>query len=672
MATNDLWKTTLQRIRKEFATLDADGLRLICVLRYSQEPADQPCTGLPHLSLIAGANLRMSEPGAQCNPDFFGDGDLIPDGAVSQVCDVRGELMDTPDGQPIPVRRGFARLHFLYANDLWDHRIKERLEEAGRCVQSLPASLRQFIWSDWADRKIWFPDAAGIWLDAVFELAWKDIPGSALQGERWAWNGEHNYRVTMARDGRIPDCSKDFPELARQVEVLGNPPIHWYSVIENFCLTSVAAIDVLEYVGTQLENCDHEPSSFDDRMHSRDGSSTSNGKSQMRPQSPSGSESVSGAINQMNEYELPNDRLYNALSAVIHRLGQASYDNRYVNTKTKEVLLKKDWDYIDGMNCKTINELAGKAGLPKGGRIYRIETISNDCAELNIAYPTDEMSDIRWRKDKGTFVLDYDDYRRLETIRYLKKWRSLRRAQLIARLPKLRRDVPRSFHRPNIPATRQEWLASLHHLIAALKEYSEAEASSDPRDPPEPIDPGHAVHAAVVMVQSHYSGGKLPDPARVAWMDLLQVTRGERETVRPNQEALDAEYSLRQWAEAEIEGMTQTDGDQSKILTDDRPAVRRPSDNAIAAWRLRDIKGLKTQNEIADRLTNELGRPISQGQVSRWLKDVENYLAAGNVLPNPTPSSRARPIDPSAINEGRRRDGRTPRQRHRRDPDSDE
>ena len=103
----------------------------------------------------------------------------------------------------------------------------------------------------------------------------------------------------------------------------------------------------------------------------------------------------------------------------------------------------------------------------------------------------------------------------------------------------------------------------------------------------------------------------------------------------------------------------------------ERPVIR-PSDKALQAWRLRDLCGINKQTELANELTKN-GSPATQGQVSRWLKEVEAYLKAGNVLPSIEPLAAApRAIDPRIIEMGERQDGRTPRQREHRDPASDD
>jgi len=108
------------------------------------------------------------------------------------------------------------------------------------------------------------------------------------------------------------------------------------------------------------------------------------------------------------------------------------------------------------------------------------------------------------------------------------------------------------------------------------------------------------------------------------------------------------------------------DGDAAEGQTSE---IKRPSEIALKTWRLRDLEGINNQTKLAKRLA-ELGVPSTQGQVSRRLRKVEDYLEAGNILPEIKPLiSKPDSIDPALIDMGKRQDKRTPRQRERRNPD---
>jgi len=118
-------------------------------------------------------------------------------------------------------------------------------------------------------------------------------------------------------------------------------------------------------------------------------------------------------------------------------------------------------------------------------------------------------------------------------------------------------------------------------------------------------------------------------------------------------------------------GNVESDSHSGKPVTL-QPVPKRPSDNAFIAWRLRDLMGLKTQQQIADAMSEQLGRKVHQGEISRWLDEVDAYRKAGGIFPDLSRlSSQPQSIDPDLIDMGPREDGRTSRQRQRRDPDAE-
>jgi len=112
-------------------------------------------------------------------------------------------------------------------------------------------------------------------------------------------------------------------------------------------------------------------------------------------------------------------------------------------------------------------------------------------------------------------------------------------------------------------------------------------------------------------------------------------------------------------------------GGETQNPVDRTPCPKRPPENAFKAWRLRDLKGPRTQQEIAEKMSDELGRTVSQGEISRWLSQVEKYLKAGNILPDlPAPMGKPQSIDPAVLDMGARVDHRAPRPSERRRNDS--
>ena len=80
-----------------------------------------------------------------------------------------------------------------------------------------------------------------------------------------------------------------------------------------------------------------------------------------------------------------------------------------------------------------------------------------------------------------------------------------------------------------------------------------------------------------------------------------------------------------------------------------KKAVKRPPDWAIQAWRLRDLKGIRTQSQIVAELA-KMKITKTQGDVSKGLAAVKKYLAAGNILPDlPHLDHAPQSVDPNVI-----------------------
>lgn len=104
---------------------------------------------------------------------------------------------------------------------------------------------------------------------------------------------------------------------------------------------------------------------------------------------------------------------------------------------------------------------------------------------------------------------------------------------------------------------------------------------------------------------------------------------------------------------------------------DNKRFLKEPSREAFVAYRISRAIGMK-QTEIAEQLTTEFRRPIAQGQVSRWLSEVSDFLVAGGVMPPmATAINGIASVDPKILDMGARQDGQTPRQRSKSTSDDE-
>jgi hypothetical protein len=107
--------------------------------------------------------------------------------------------------------------------------------------------------------------------------------------------------------------------------------------------------------------------------------------------------------------------------------------------------------------------------------------------------------------------------------------------------------------------------------------------------------------------------------------------------------------------------------------TSDRPRtdngsagpVRKPSKDDFVIHKYQMESG-KTQTEMEKDpiLMQLLGRTMNQGNISRAIKRVDKWRGAGNDFPDLT--QKPTPVDPERLDLGKNQEGRTQRQRHRR------
>lgn len=105
---------------------------------------------------------------------------------------------------------------------------------------------------------------------------------------------------------------------------------------------------------------------------------------------------------------------------------------------------------------------------------------------------------------------------------------------------------------------------------------------------------------------------------------------------------------------------TQDQRPPARNSPDKKPVKQLPKE-AFDAYRAVVVAG-QTQAPTAELLSKKYRRPIPQGTVSRWLKEVETFRKCGGVMP-PIEASRptVRPVDPSDLDMGKRTDPRKPR-----------
>ena len=106
----------------------------------------------------------------------------------------------------------------------------------------------------------------------------------------------------------------------------------------------------------------------------------------------------------------------------------------------------------------------------------------------------------------------------------------------------------------------------------------------------------------------------------------------------------------------DVTEQNQTGHENTRSKTGYTKPIAEPPKEAAQAYMLYWVTG-KTQKEVAEIVAEKLRRPVSQGQVSRWLKQYRGWRISMG-LPVDKKAPPVTFMDPSVLDLGRRTDGR--------------
>lgn len=223
--TSSLWRTSLERLKVRFEECAQRHGRLSCVLTESTIPQPQEVTEPPTPREVAGM-VDIAKKSAVFRDEYIPNDAVRNDSSRSQKGILRScRIYD----ERTPKRKESVWTPFnLIA------------EDAGRCLFGLPTNVNRQLWRDWLDG---FEDIGGLsmWLNALFELAWQQVPGSPLFATKFAWDGTTGTSVELPILALGPNCDDLSPGLVKMVE----KSTHCYSVLPDLVSASIAATYIL-------------------------------------------------------------------------------------------------------------------------------------------------------------------------------------------------------------------------------------------------------------------------------------------------------------------------------------------------------------------------------------------------------------------------------------------
>lgn len=277
------WRSTLLEIQQSFRDCDHHQDKLKCVFTHSVVPEwpnrpDGPypseVDGLEPIAMGVGPSLwpqqlflrsqdgrkmGIAELASKLPQSYrlkmldvsskveFGGILYTPIVGKNTIHNVNGKPILFPSGEPVALRPGVNRNYFVHAGGAAHERITNITSffavaaRAGQCLQSLPTSVNRLIWHDWLDGFRTIGDK-GMWVSALFELAWQNLPESKLSANRYSWAGTTNTPIETTTNAN-PQTTENAPT-DLSMFVPSGPP-HWYSVIDDLVGASIAAVNLL-------------------------------------------------------------------------------------------------------------------------------------------------------------------------------------------------------------------------------------------------------------------------------------------------------------------------------------------------------------------------------------------------------------------------------------------
>ena len=246
------WRDKWDRLRTRFERLiderDAvEGVLVQCRFpAFGHRPEVHPPQMRLNHTILASASLRQ-EPAALFGPD---GADL--EGAFT-ITGANGEPMLGKDGRSRALRFGLWR-HFCIQPRNGARRdlgalpvpsLRDLSCEATSLLYELPGDIATKIWTNWRSGFSKSQNAGpSLWIDALFELAWRREPGTALHSRPFAW--VDNCSVGLVGAGLFPRLPMNMISPSKSfIPEEGGYPQSFFSTIDDISRASVAAIDVI-------------------------------------------------------------------------------------------------------------------------------------------------------------------------------------------------------------------------------------------------------------------------------------------------------------------------------------------------------------------------------------------------------------------------------------------
>lgn len=284
---SESWRETLQQVRQRCLESADNHIELKCVLTHSVVPQwpsrpDGPhppeVDGMEPIAMGVGPSrwpqqlFRRTENNVEAivsdlaptsNHSYrlkmldiasklqLGGAQYVPLVADKPVYNVTGKPVLYSDRRAVAMRRGVDRNYFIHAGGAAHERIKSITsffsiaEQAGQCLYGLPDHVNRILWRQWPDGFRSIGDK-GMWISALFELAWQPDARVPLVAERFSWDETTNTLLDefpQQQNVNGDSLSDEFDDILSGD--VPDEPAYWYSVLNELFAASVTAVDRL-------------------------------------------------------------------------------------------------------------------------------------------------------------------------------------------------------------------------------------------------------------------------------------------------------------------------------------------------------------------------------------------------------------------------------------------
>lgn len=209
---NPNWRQTLQRLSERMKTLQLQGKRFPACLEQIQTPPlgeqFEAASRFHREFSVLGFGMGLEPVFLQPHP-FVTPAFAFPDAKGSPIANTAGDAF--------PFRLGFGRTHFLEGASREDLHI---FSDAAKVLSVLPVFVNEVLWKRWRQGFPLPEDGfdRGVWIDAVFETSWQQLPFASLRASRKAFSSNGTTSVVLKGDGLFPRIPPAFRLMVPNVQ----------------------------------------------------------------------------------------------------------------------------------------------------------------------------------------------------------------------------------------------------------------------------------------------------------------------------------------------------------------------------------------------------------------------------------------------------------------------